>query len=55
MDFSGNLYGEELTLKFLNKIRKEKYFSEVCFLIRQIKDDEKRARELIAEEYAKIL
>ena len=55
MDFSGDLYGEELTLKFLNKIRREKYFSEVGFLIKQIQADEKRARELITEEYANIL
>lgn len=55
MDFSGDLYGEELTIKFLNRIRKEKYFPEVSLLVKQIKDDEKKARDLIAEEYAKIL
>ncbi len=55
MDFSGDLYGEELTLAFLNKIRSEKHFSEAGLLIKQIQSDEKRARKLIAEEYAKMV
>ncbi|MGI5881445.1 MAG: bifunctional riboflavin kinase/FAD synthetase [Dethiobacteria bacterium] len=55
MDFSGNLYGEELMLTFLNKIRKEKYFSGVDLLVKQIGADEKRAKELIAEKYQDML
>lgn len=53
LDFNGDLYGEELTIKFLNRIRRERYFSEAALLQRQIEADEKLARKLIDKEYKK--
>jgi len=54
LDFSGDIYGEELKLMFLNKIRREKKFSDAGLLVKQIRADEKWARELIDTKYKKI-
>ncbi|MEW5921084.1 MAG: bifunctional riboflavin kinase/FAD synthetase [Bacillota bacterium] len=52
LDFTGDLYGEELTVEFLHRIRKEIAFPEACSLTEQIRIDLKKARELIRKEYA---
>ena len=54
IDFSGDLYGEELTVEFLHRIRKEVVFPGANSLIEQIHIDLKRARELIQHEYTSI-
>jgi riboflavin kinase/FMN adenylyltransferase len=38
-DFSGNLYGEEITIQFLEKIREEKKFSGIDELKTQLEKD----------------
>lgn len=47
LDFAKNLYGQELTVQFLQKIRDEKAFSGPAELAEQIKKDILQARELI--------
>ena len=51
LDFCGDIYGEELTVEFLHRIRKEVAFAEAGALTGQIKKDLKKARELIQGEY----
>ena len=46
-DFDEDLYGEEVTLYFIRKIRKEKKFQNAEALITQIKEDIGTAREIL--------
>jgi riboflavin kinase/FMN adenylyltransferase len=46
LDFSGNLYGEELTLVFIERLRDEKKFNQVSDLIDQVGKDIARARKI---------
>jgi riboflavin kinase/FMN adenylyltransferase len=46
-DFDENIYGKEIQVRFFNRIRDEKKFDGVEALVKQLKDDEKRARELL--------
>jgi riboflavin kinase/FMN adenylyltransferase len=46
-----NLYGEEITLEFLNYIRSEKKFSSAEELINQINSDKEKSLELIDKFY----
>lgn len=39
LDFSGNLYGKEITMELHKKIRDSEKFTDEMDLIRQIKDD----------------
>jgi len=55
LDFSGDIYDKELTLKFLQRIRKEKSFSGAELLVKQIDADVKFARDLIAKQYKDLL
>jgi len=44
----GELYGERLTIEFIEKIREEKRFDSVDELKQQIEQDSKRARKILA-------
>ena len=44
LDFSGDLYGRQVELEFLYRLRNEKKFSSVSNLISQIQEDVKSAR-----------
>jgi len=46
-DFNKPLYGEDLEIIFVKKIREEKKFKDACALKEQIKKDENRARRLL--------
>jgi len=46
IDFEGDLYGQELRLDFLRRLRGEKLFASVDGLVEQIGRDVERAREL---------
>jgi riboflavin kinase/FMN adenylyltransferase len=48
-DFDKNIYGEEILVEFLNKIRNEKAFSSKEALISQIKNDEKAVRKFLTK------
>jgi riboflavin kinase/FMN adenylyltransferase len=47
-DFTGDLYGATLDVAFLDWIREELRFANVADLIRQMNDDSRKARELLA-------
>ena len=48
LDFSGNLYGETITVRFVERLRAEKKFPSPESLVEQIREDEKKAREILA-------
>lgn len=48
-DFSGNLYGHELTLRFLHRIRDERRFPSLEALKRQLQADAALARQLLQQ------
>ena len=50
LDFDGNIYGEELELHFVQKIRDEKKFSGVDALLEQITRDKSTARKIFSHE-----
>ena len=47
LDFDENLYGEQIRVQLLKRLRDEQKFASVEHLFAQIKKDEQRARELI--------
>jgi riboflavin kinase/FMN adenylyltransferase len=46
LDFEGDLYGRELRIDFLQRLRGEKLFPSVEALTEQIAQDVERAREI---------
>ena len=51
-DFSGDIYGQTITVRLLERLRSEKRFADVKELIAQIQLDVVRAREIFAERKA---
>ncbi len=49
LDFSGNLYGAELRLKFVEKLREEKKFDSLDALRSQLCDDACRTKEILSQ------
>jgi len=49
-DFKKNIYGQEMTVEFLHKIREEKQFWSEVGLVSQIRQDEKRAKNWIKRQ-----
>ena len=47
LDFSGNLYGEEIRVNFIERIRDEKKFNSIAELSAQIRQDVQTARGLL--------
>jgi riboflavin kinase/FMN adenylyltransferase len=50
LDFEGSLYGEEVSVSFVQKIRDELCFSTVDALVHQIKEDVKKVEEILKHE-----
>ncbi len=51
-EFNEDIYGEEISLYFVGRIRKEKKFASAAELIRQIRADIETARRMLAEPSA---
>jgi riboflavin kinase/FMN adenylyltransferase len=49
LDFNGDIYGEEMELAFLEKLREEQKFPSLPELVQQIRQDIARTRELTRE------
>ncbi|MBO6235209.1 MAG: bifunctional riboflavin kinase/FAD synthetase [Schwartzia sp.] len=48
LDFSGDLYGQKITVRFIERLREEKKFPSPEALVEQIRRDEQKAREIFA-------
>jgi riboflavin kinase / FMN adenylyltransferase len=48
LDFSGDLYGQNLQLEFLHRLREERKFSGVDALVQQIQQDISQTRDFFA-------
>ncbi len=50
LDYTGDLYGRDLVIEFVSRLRPERRFDDVCELVTQIGRDVERARGLFAAE-----
>ncbi len=50
LDFSGDLYGQEMALEFVERLRPEKRFDSLDALTAQIRDDVEQSTRLLAQE-----
>jgi riboflavin kinase/FMN adenylyltransferase len=48
LDFDGDLYGSELTLRFIARLRGERRFDSADALVEQMHDDVQRTREVVS-------
>jgi riboflavin kinase/FMN adenylyltransferase len=48
LDFAGDLYGQQITVEFIERLRGEARFDSVAALIEQMNADVVRTRELLA-------
>lgn len=48
-DFNADLYGAELTVRFIDRIREEKKFQDVTAIISALQEDEKNARLILSK------
>jgi riboflavin kinase/FMN adenylyltransferase len=48
LDFDGNLYGQEMEVEFIERIRDERKFDSLSSLAAQMKRDKERARAILA-------
>lgn len=53
LDFDGDLYGQELTLEFIARLRDEERFESVESLVEQIRLDVRRTREVLGSRVAR--
>ena len=49
-DFEGDIYGKEITLKFVGKIRDEKKFESIEMLVVQLEKDKIEALKILSEK-----
>lgn len=48
LDFSEDIYGQEIEVNFIERLREEQHFPDVTTLVTQIKQDVSRARDILA-------
>ena len=51
LDFAGDLYGRELEVAFISRLREERKFPDPAALRRQIEEDIRQARRILANEH----
>jgi FAD synthase len=49
-DFEGNVYGKEITLQFVGKIREEQKFESIEMLVKQLETDKIAALTILAHK-----
>ncbi len=47
-DFEGDLYGRRMQVEYVKKLRNEEHFEDIDDLVRQMREDERQARECFA-------
>jgi riboflavin kinase/FMN adenylyltransferase len=47
LDYHGNLYGQQLTIEFICRLRGEQHFDSAESLIEQLKKDAIQAKQLL--------
>lgn len=55
LDYEGDLYGKELGIEFVQRLREEKQFADTDALIDQVHRDISAAREILAQRQKKVL
>jgi riboflavin kinase/FMN adenylyltransferase len=50
LDFDGDLYGREMEVEFIERIRDELKFDSIPALVAEMTRDKERAREILAEK-----
>jgi riboflavin kinase / FMN adenylyltransferase len=48
LDFNGDLYGREIEVEFIERIREERKFDSLALLVAEMERDKNRAREILA-------
>lgn len=49
LDFDGDLYGKDITIEFVYRLREERVFANTEELTEQLRKDRERVRELLVE------
>ena len=52
LDFNADIYGKDVKLSFVSRIRREKKFDSVSELVNQLSEDEVMTRQILSEELA---
>lgn len=52
LEWSGDLYGQEMTVRFLHRMREERRFASMEELVEQMKTDKANALRVLAERYS---
>jgi riboflavin kinase/FMN adenylyltransferase len=52
LDFSGDLYGADMEVEFVERIRDERKFDSLQALVAEMKRDKERAREILSGRIA---
>lgn len=50
LDYEGDLYGQDLVVEFMERLRPERRYEDICELIRQIGSDSENARQLLGAQ-----
>jgi riboflavin kinase/FMN adenylyltransferase len=48
LDYAGDIYGEEITIEFVERLRPELEFKSIAELLEHIREDVRRSREILA-------
>ena len=48
LDFEGDLYGREMEVEFIERIRDERKFNSIALLVAEMERDKERARAILA-------